>query len=227
MVRAILMVLALGPEPADATVSTRAAAASPGPGGPLRRYLGRDVVHGPRFLDHGVLAVGAAGGVPHVYRVELALGLLDHLTIGATAHWVPGQRAPGWAPFGALALWRARRVEVGASYRQVLHPPPRADRFAPRSHYVLGAVTFGQAWWAAGFDLGIVHMRDAPVDPEADEADFVRRVRLGGGLHVRIGTRRIGLTLQGQLPVPTAEAVLDVRFDLFEVRPRGRWLDHG
>jgi hypothetical protein len=188
--------------------------------------------HGPRFLDHGVLGVGVAGGFPHLYRVELRLGLLDHLTIGATAHWLPGQRRPGWSPVVSLAFVRTRRLEVGASYRQVLHPPPRSDvdpttpGFQPRTHYVLGSVTFSQAWFAAGFDVGVAHLRIAdPSDPEADEL-FVERTRLGGGLHVRAGTRRFGLTLQAQAPDLSAEAVFDVRFGLFERRERGSWLDY-
>lgn len=198
----------------------------------LRGHLTRTRPHGPRFLDHGVLGVGVGGGFPHLYRLQLRLGLLDHFTLGATAHWLPGQKTPGWSPLVSVAFVRRPRIEVGATYRQTLHPPPRQDDdpttpgFLQRTHYVLGAVTFSQAWFAAGFDLGVAHLRlPDPAEPDADDL-FVERTRLAGGLHVRVGTRRVGLTLQAQAPDLTAEAVVDVRFGLFERRERGAWLDY-
>lgn len=198
----------------------------------LRRYLTRPTPTGPRHLDHGVLAVGVAGGFPHLYRVQLSLGLLDHLTLGATAHWVRGQSAPNWAPHGSIAFWRRGWFEIGASYRQTLHPPPRADddpqtpAFPQRTHYMLAGMTFSQAWYSAGFDVGVANRREADESmPDEDQA-WVRRNRLGGGIHFRIGTRRLGLTLQAQLPELTAEALVDVRFGLFEMRSKGRWLDY-
>src|SRR5262245_34052393 len=48
--------------------------------GRLSRYLQRPVRYGAHFLDHGVLQPAIAGGWPHMYRVELSLGLLDHIT---------------------------------------------------------------------------------------------------------------------------------------------------
>lgn len=231
---AVSPVAASSPEgdvPAETpAVEIEAARAPRSPG--LHRYLTRARPHGPRFLDHGVLGVGVAGGFPHLYRVELRLGLLDHLTIGATAHWLPGQRYPGWSPLVSLAFVRTPRFEVGASYRQVLHPPPKHDEdpttpgFQERTHYFLGAVTFSQAWFAAGFDVGVANLRvPDPAEPDSDDL-YVIRTRLAGGLHVRAGTRRFGLTLQAQAPDLSVEAVVDVRFDLFELRERGAWLDY-
>jgi hypothetical protein len=199
----------------------------------LRAYLSRDVANGPRHLDHGVLGVGVAGGFPHLYRVQLSLGLLDHLTVGATAHWLPGQAVPQWSPMGSLALWRDDWVEVGASYRQILHPPPRDDEdpetfgFQSKTHYILAGATFSRAWYSAGLDFGVANLRLPDLSEfEPDEEQFVRRTRLAGGLHLRIGTRRFGVTFQGFLPDLSVEALVDVRFGLFEMRRRGGWLTH-
>ncbi len=196
----------------------------------LRRHLTRDLPAGPRFLDHGVLEVGAAGGLPHLYRVQLRLGLLDHLTLGATAHWLPGQKTPAWSPLITAAFWRHRWLEVGAGYHQLLHPPPPIDEdpqtpaFQSRTHYVMGIVTFSQAWLSAGFDLGVANLRVPDDSQTEDETLYVTRTRLGGGLHLRFGTRRFGITVQGQAPDLSVEALLDVRFGLFEMRRRGGWL---
>lgn len=195
-------------------------------------YLRREVAAGQRHLDHGVLGVGAAGGWPHLYRLEVALGLLDHVTLGVTAHWLPGQAVPGWSPLASLAFWRSRWLEVGTTYRQVLHPPPRVDSdpetpaFPQRTHYVLGAVSFSRALATVGFDLGVARLRVADLARPDEEERYVWRTRLAGGVHLRIGTRRFGVSLQGMLPDLTAEAVLDVRFSLFERRARGGWLDY-
>jgi hypothetical protein len=215
-------------------VGPAAFAAPAGAAGERQRpgYLQRQLMAEPRHLDHGVLGVAVGGGWPHLYRLELGLGLLDHVTVGATAHWLPGQNLPQVAPVGALAFWRSRWLSIGASYRQVLHPPPRDDEdpetpgFPGRTHYVLGSVTFSRAVVAAGFDLGLARLR-APDPAQPDEADrWVTRNRLGGGLHLRVGTRRFGLTAHAALPELAVEAVLDVRFSLFERRSRGGWLDY-
>src|SRR5688572_17037807 len=62
----------------------------------LRRYLTRPVARSVRYLDHGVIEVGVGLGLPEIYRLELQVGLLDHVTLGATAHWLPGQKQPNW-----------------------------------------------------------------------------------------------------------------------------------
>jgi hypothetical protein len=215
-------------EPEPQTPATQRRARAP----KLRRYLTRKLAAGPRHLEHGVLGVGVAGGFPHLYRVELSLGLLDHLTLGATAHYLPGQRVPNWSPVASVAFLRIGWLVVGAHYRQVLHPPPKADDdpltpgFQERTHLALATVTAAQAWWSAGFDIGVANQRMIPEHPEATEEQYVVQTRLGGGLHVRLGTQRFGVTLQAQVPDLSAEAMVDLRFGLFEMRERRGWLDY-
>lgn len=182
-----------------------------------------------------MLGVDIGLGIPHLYRVELALGLLDHLTLGATLHWLPGQKRPNWSPRVAVAFIRTRLVDVGAFYTQVLYPPtaddgdPTTFEFQRRAHYFLGTVTLSQAWFSGGLDLGLARGRD-PItfltgdDIEANRAYIVNN-KLGGGLHLRFGTRRIGLIAQVFYPYTSAEIVLDLRFGLFELRQRGGWWD--
>lgn len=192
----------------------------------LGRHLSRPVGIDPRFLNHGVVQVGAGFGWPHVYRLQLGLGLLDHLAGGATLHWLPGQPHPRWAPWGSVAFWRARRWAVGAHYRQVLHPPPRepyvrpgrTPAFQERSHYVLATVSFSQAWWSAGGEMGAVQRRLATLDP-ADEPNIYEEVwRFGGGVFLRFGTERWGITAQAHAPALSAELLFDVRLGAFELR---------
>ena len=192
-----------------------------------------------------MLGVGVGLGTPHIYRLELALGLLDHLTLGVQAHWLPGQRAPNWSPKVAVAFFRGRLLEVGATYHQVLYPATPDDgddatiEFQRRAHYALATVSLAQAWFTGGLDLGWVHGREAIAFLTTDDVSAGRlyavRNRMGGGIHLRFGTRRIGATAQvatavctyncieGRLPYTTAEIVLDLRFGLFERRPRGGW----
>ena len=199
----------------------------------VRRYLTRPVARSARFLDHGVIGAAVGLGVPHLYRVELSVGVLDHLTLGATAHWLPGQARPGWTPRVAVALFRGKLLEVGAVYSQVLYPPTKDDgdpktlEFQRRAHYLLASVSFSQAWLTGGFDLGWGRGREAitmPL-PEETQAGVAYRVRdrVAGGLHVRFGTRRVGVTAQAWFPYMTAELALDVRFGAFELRRRGGW----
>lgn len=201
----------------------------------LRRYLTRLVARSPRHLDHGVLGVALGVGTPHIYRLELALGLLDHFTLGATVHWLPGQRVPHVAPRAAVAFYRGPLLEVGAFYTQVLYPVTRDDgdsttfEFQRRAHYIMTSVSLSQAWFSGGLDLGLARGRDAidfltKDDIEAD-LGYVVRNKLGGGLHLRFGTRRIGLVAQVFYPYTSAELVLDLRFGLFELRKRGGWWD--
>lgn len=199
----------------------------------LRGYLTRPVARSVRYLDHGVIGVGVGLGVPHLYRLELQLGVLDHLTLGATAHWLPGQPAPKWSPKLAVAFYRGRLLEVGAHYSQVLYPATRDDgdaktiEFERRAHYLMASVSVSQAWLTGGFDLGWAHGREAialltPEDLEKGTA-FTIRDRVAGGLHMRFGTRRVGVTAQAWFPFPVAELVLDIRFGAFELRRRGGW----
>jgi hypothetical protein len=177
----------------------------------FREYLSRPVTFSPRFLDHGVLAAGVAAGYPHLYRLDLGLGLLDHITLGISAHWLPGQSRPSVVPRGSLAIWRGRVVEAGLSYVQVLHAPPDAPlaegeelpederppvTFPQRTHYGLGTFSFSRGLVAAGIDLGIAHLRQPHPDPEEDPDAFVKRVVAAGGIHVRVGTRRWGVVGQ-------------------------------
>ena len=211
----------------------------------LRRYLTREVARSARHIYHGVLVVRVGLGTPHVYRLELALGLLDHFTLGVQAHWLPGQRVPNWSPKVAVAFFRGRLIEVGATYHQVLYPATRDDgddatiEFQRRAHYALGTVSLSQAWFTGGLDLGWARGREKIEFLTAEDLDAGRfygvHNRLGGGMHLRFGTRRIGATAQvltavctidctaGALPYTTAELVLDLRFGLFELRRRGGW----
>lgn len=211
----------------------------------LRRYLTREVARSARHLDHGVLGVAVGLGTPHVYRLELSLGLLDHLTLGVQAHWLPGQRAPNWSPKAAVAFFRGRLIEVGATYHQVLYPATRDDgdettvEFQRRAHYALATVSVSQAWFTGGLDLGWARGRERieflTTEDVAAGRFYAVHNRLGGGLHLRFGTRRIGATAQvmtavctidctaGVLPYTSAELVLDLRFGLFEMRRRGGW----
>lgn len=211
----------------------------------LRRYLTREVARSARHLDHGVLGVAVGLGTPHVYRLELSLGLLDHLTLGVQAHWLPGQRAPNWSPKAAVAFFRGRLIEVGATYHQVLYPATRDDgdettgEFQRRAHYALATVSVSQAWFTGGLDLGWARGRERieflTTEDVAAGRSYAVHNRLGGGLHLRFGTRRIGATAQvmtavctidctaGVLPYTSAELVLDLRFGLFEMRRRGGW----
>lgn len=199
----------------------------------LDTYLRRDVPRSARFLDHGVIAPVIGLGVPHLYRVGVTLGLLDRITVGATAHWLPGQRAPGWSPLASLAFFRHRWFNLGATYFQLLYPPPVVDldpatiSFQRRAHYLLAAVEFTQGWVTGGFDLGWARGPIADplaVDDPVNQTAVVRD-RVGAGLHLRVGTRMLGVIAQVTYPFISAELALEARFGLFERRPRGRWSD--
>jgi len=196
-------------------------------------YLERRVSPSPRFLDHGVLQVAAAGGTPHKYRVEVGLGLLDHLSIGVTGHWLAGQTKPAFSPKIAIAFWRWEWASIGAHYHWSLYPPPVVDldvetpSYAGSAHWMLGSVSFGQRWVSGGFDAGAVRFRED--DPSELPGDNLRnpsrtRTTFGGGIFARVGTRRWGLTAQVLMPALAAEVALDLRFGLFERRARGGWL---
>jgi hypothetical protein len=198
----------------------------------LRSYLTRDLAFSARHLDHGVLSAGVAGGWPHRYRLELGLGLLDHLTVGITAHWLPRQPAPRWSPKVALAFYRWRRLEIGAHYFRSLYPAPDSDgpAFDSRADWFLSAVSFSQMWLSAGFDAGVVRgIERDPAQPPAEDGPqpVIARWRFGGGAHLRAGTRRWGFTANVLVPHLYAELVFDVRFGLFEARPKGGWRPTG
>ncbi len=234
-VRASVPLIALAvvfgrPDEAHAAPVSKTAAIEPPP---RAEYLARPLSPSPRFLDHGVLQAAVAGGTPHRYRLEVSLGLLDHLSLGVTGHWLAGQSAPKFSPRIAVAFWRWRWVAVGATYHWTLYPPPVVDldvttpSYQQTAQWVLGAMSFGQRWISGGFDAGIVRVRED--DPAADPGDNLRnpsrvRVRFGGGLFARAGTRRWGVSGRVLLPALSAEVALDVRFGLFERRPRGGWL---
>ncbi len=197
------------------------------------RYLTRPVARSARYLDHGVLGVAVGVGTPHVYRLELALGLLDHITLGLTAHWLPGERVPRWSPKGSVAFYRGRLIEVGASYHQLLYPATKDDgdpttvEFQRRAQYLLGNISLSQAWFTVGVDIGWARGREAVPFITGEDLNAKRYYdvhnRLGAGLHLRFGTRRIGLLTQVNFPYTAFELALDLRFGLFELRSRGGW----
>jgi hypothetical protein len=204
------------------------------PGTELQAYLRRPVPRSARFLDHGVIAVAAAVGAPHFYRLDVRVGLFDHVSVGATAHWLPGQRAPQVWPVGAIALarWVSPSnigVELGAHYRPVLFPPVEPESFVPQTHLALGTVVLSSGWFSSGLDLGAAHTRISVVDPN-DVESFRRRVVFAGGPFVRVGNRRVGVTGEATVvlspePLLVVEVALELRFGAFEERPRGGWRD--
>lgn len=202
----------------------------------LTRYLQRDVAPSARFLDHGVLGFATAGGWPHRYALRMQLGLLDHLTLGGQAHWLPGQSRPMFSPEVAVAAVRLRWLDAGVLYKQTLYPPPEVDgdastpSFQERDHWIVSTMSFSNHWLSAGFDFGLNRARvsDPGIDPSnPDMNPSVIRWRLGGGLHLRAGTRRWGFTANVMAPRLMAELAFDVRFGLFEKRERGGWKPSG
>lgn len=204
---------------------TRAEAPS---GERVRAYVSRPVPQSARFLDHGDLALALAGGTPHFYRLDLRVGLFDHVSVGVTGHWLPGQRVPQLWPVGAIALWRGlgpSRVgfEVGGHYRPVLHPPvdPRVT-FVPQTHLALASFVITAGPFSAGVDAGAAHTR-VPVTNPATPTEFQRRTGFGGGVFARIGNRRVGLSVDALAavtpdPLLVFEVLVDVRFGAFSER---------
>ncbi len=203
---------------------------------PLRRYLTREVPYSARFIDHGVLQVSAAGGWPHLYALRMHLGILDHLVLGFQTHWLPDQRFPQVRPEVSVAFLRMRNIEWGGHYRQTFYPPPKVDgeaktpSFQQRDHWLLSSVSMGNLWISGGFDFGLVRARikDPGQDPpDPDTNPSIVRWKLGGGLHVRAGTRRWGFTASVLAPQLMTELAFDVRFGLFEMRRKGGWKPSG
>jgi hypothetical protein len=193
-----------------------------------RAYVSRPVPRSARFLDHGDLGIGLAGGVPHLYRLDLRVGLFDHVSVGVTTHWLPGQRAPVVWPVGAIALWRYLGrgqvgFEVGAHYRPVLFPPVDVEQtFIPQTQLALGTLVLSSGPFSAGLDVGAAHTRIAVVDPAAP-THYQRRTVFGGGVFARVGTRRVGVTADALAalspdPLLVFEVLLDVRFGAFSER---------
>lgn len=189
-------------------------------------YLSRPVPLSARFLDHGDIALRLAGGAPHVYRLDLRVGLFDHVSVGVTGHWLPGQRAPQFWPVGAIALWRyAGRVgfEIGAHYRPVLYPAvDPSERFVPQTHFALGSLVVSAGPFSAGIDAGAAHTRVAVADPD-QALKFHRRTAFGGGVFARFGSRRVGVSVDALAaltddPVLVFEIAVDVRFGAFSER---------
>ena len=203
----------------------------------LRGYLSRDLAPSARFLDHGVLELSLAGGYPHRYRLGLALGLLDHLTIGVTANWLPRQSRPRFAPRIALAFYRWRWLEFGALYDRSLYPPPLRDddpntlSFQRDAHWLFATFAFSQAWLSGGLEIGAARSRirdPAMPDPDANNDNPSKwRYRFAGGVFLRGGTRRWGFSATARAPWVFVEAAFDVRFGLFELRPKGGWRPQG
>lgn len=169
--------------------------------------------------------MGASGGLPHLYRLELALGLFDHLSAGVTAHWLDAQSRPQFWPFGSIAVWRTPSFELGASYRRVLHTPSEdlEAGYTLQSHYLTGVMAMSQGPWSAGVDFGVVHFKGVSLDPEQEAGSYRWRTLPGGGVFARFGTRRWGVSVQGQMPIWTLDVMVDLRFGLFETRERGGW----
>jgi len=218
--------------PAEATVQAPPSVDAP----PLRRYLTREVPYSARFIDHGVLQVSAAGGWPHLYALRLHLGILDHLVVGMQTHWLPSQRLPQLRPEVSVAFVRSHHVEWGVHYRQTFYPPPEVDgdpkteSFAQRDHWMLSSLSLGNNWLSGGFDFGMLRARikDPGQDPpDPDTNPSVIRWKLGGGLHLRAGTRRWGFTASVLAPQLMTELAFDVRFGLFEMRRKGGWRPSG
>lgn len=195
--------------------------------GGVRRYLERPLGASPRFGDHGVWTVAAVPGSPQRIRVETSLGLLDHLELGVTAHWLPGQPTPVWTPVGSVALFRSRRVEIGAAYHAYLFAPPRSGEpqpaFVPRARELVGSVVVSQWWFAAGVDLGAAWIDELDRFDEDPDREAITRRRLAVGMFGRFGNRRFGVIVQGRMPVYAVECALELRFDLFERRGLDRW----
>ncbi len=197
-----------------------------------RRFVG-DLPWSARHLDHGILQVAVAVGTPARNRFEIDLGLFDHLSLGATFHWLLSEKRPRFAPQASIAFVRGRAAEFGMTYRQTLHPrankPGAESSFEPRTHWLMGALTVGRGLLSSGFDAGVASRRVRPSDDPSLSANvYVPRVEVAGGLHARVGTRRIGLGFEAALvgiedPDIVVEAVLDLRFGLFERRPSGGW----
>lgn len=194
----------------------------------VREYVSRPVPRSARFLDHGDIGIGVAGGVPHFYRLDLRVGLFDHVSIGATAHWLPGQPTPRVWPVGAIAFWRWLGVnqvgfEVGAHYRPVLFPPVDPQQtFVPQTQFALGTLVVSAGPFSAGLDVGAAHTRIAVVDPAAP-TNFRQRTVFGGGVFARFGTRRVGVTADALTalspdPLLVFEILVDVRFGAFSER---------
>ncbi len=99
--------------------------------------------------------------------------------------------------------------------------------FVPRTHYTMAHVSLSQAWFTGGLDLGWARGREGlqflTVEDVESGRTYSVRNRIAGGIHLRAGTRRFGVLAQVLFPYPSAELVLDVRFGLFERRPRGGW----
>ena len=65
-------------------------------------------------------------------------------------------------PQAALAFWRSRRFEIGATYSQVMYPAPlldddpRTPSFQERDHWLLSTMSLSNNWLSGGFDFGVV-----------------------------------------------------------------------
>ncbi len=218
--------------PAEASVEAPPSVDTP----PLRRYLTREVPYSARFIDHGVLQVSGAGGWPHLYALRLHLGILDHLVVGLQTQWLPNQRLPQLRPEVSVAFVRMRHIEWGIHYRQTFYPPPEVDgdpeteSFPQRDHWMLTSLSWGNHWLSGGFDFGVVRgrIKDPGQDPpDPDTNPSIVRWKLGGGVHLRAGTRRWGFTASVLAPQIMTELAFDVRFGLFEMRRKGGWRPSG
>lgn len=194
----------------------------------LERYFARPKPNSPRFLDHGNLALAAFGGAPHRYRLELRVGLFDHVAVGVTSHWLPGQPWPLVWPVAAVAVWRGAMFELGGHYRPVLFPAvDRTQTFEPQAHFALASFTIGAGLFSAALDVGAANLR-VPDLLAADPTTFRRETMFGGGFAVRVGNEWIGASAEALAAVGDDEVLLvfeagvELRFDLLEPRRRSR-----
>lgn len=139
---------------------------------------------------------------------------------------------------------------VGVNYRQLLYPPPVSEaeymaavaanqqndaipvpvRFQQRVHYLMAGLSFSQAWFAGTLEMGWARGREFepfPVEPVVVEDQYIDADRIAGGVALRFGTRRYGLTVRARYPYPSFDIGVDLRFGLFEMRRRGKWLRPG
>ena len=206
---------------------------------PLLAYLRRPHRPSARYLDHGVLEFFVAPGIPQIYRLGVAVGVLDHLTLGVAGHWLPGQKIPVFVPHAALRILQYSLFEFGLSYRGGLFQVPKipepgdpdamiegpADQLTPlfekRAHFLLAGLGFVHQYVSAGAELGFVNRRILLRNVPKPNAYRFETVWDGASaVYVRLGNRCAGVTMQAFYPSLDVELRLDLRWSAFAVRER-------